>query len=343
MSTLRNHQRYYALFDKGLAELSRRNYARVLKIAAKLHKVRFSGAFELEARARYEMGDAQEATRVLEAGLRKYPRVYILASYLGEYQSNQGHFLLAIEAFDRARNGEQNADSFADLNIAICYGRMGLHDRSAEYLAKVNFSSGYYGWHHYWLSKARAEWRLGNYDQFLSDCEEGIALAMLEKREDVRKLNAWIYGYRAEFFAKNGDMPAAERDLNSARELDKYNEQYLRAFRIIHGKQVSEAICFRVVLEGSCDNAPGLSRKMGMLNNFEILAETKEDLIPLAQLHAEPWQTWSSISSVKSETKVTDAHLGVTWIAEGLILYGEYNWLDRLKSRFLGAQVSTLD
>jgi tetratricopeptide (TPR) repeat protein len=343
MTAEAKNKKNYALYNKGLEALQLGNYNRVLKIANKLHEVHFSGAFELEARARYEMGDVQQATQVLEMGLRKTPGVYILASYLGEYQSNQGHYQLAIEAFDRARNGEQDIDSFADLNISICYGRMEMYDRAAEYMLKAKFSPGYHGWMYYWLSKAKLEWNLGNHDQFLKDCEEGIALANREQRLQVKKQVAWIYAYRAEYHAKDGKRATAEQDLKAAKALHSHNEQYLRAFRILYGERLTSATRYLVVLEGTCENAPGLPKKMGMFKTFEIIAESEADLVPLAQLHAEPWQRWERVTSIKSETPICDVHKGVSWIAEGLTLYGGFGWLERLKSRLLGGRISNLE
>lgn len=343
MSSDAINKRCYALYAKGLEALEHRDFNKVLKFAAKLHDSRYTGAFELEARARYEMGDRQDATRILETGLRKYPNVYILASYLGEYQSNQGHYQLAIEAFEKARSGDRDVDSFADLNIGICYSRMQMHDRAAEFFAKVQFTPGYHGWLFYWTTFAKNSLETGDEAKFLDACEAGITLAKREKRFDVKKQAAWLYGYRAEYYTKQGKRASAEEDLSAARTLDSHNEQYFRAFRMLHGEQLDSATCYRVVLEGVCENAPGVPKKMGMLNNFEIFAKSEADLVPLAQLHAEPWQRWETISTIKSETPITNAHSGVTWMAEGLTLYGQYTWLARLKSRLTGGRISKLE
>ena len=66
---MRDEEKNYALYQKGLEALERGSYERVLKISEKLHVARYSGAFELEARARYEMGDPQEATRSSQLSL----------------------------------------------------------------------------------------------------------------------------------------------------------------------------------------------------------------------------------------------------------------------------------
>ncbi len=342
MKSKASNEHFYRMYAKGLESLSFGDYQDVLKIAKKLHAANYSGAYELEARARYEMGDAQEATRILETGLRKFPTVYLLASYLGEFQSNQGHYQLAIEAFDKARNGEPDVDSYADLNIGISYARMEMWDRAAEYYAKVQFSPGYHGWLHYWVNKSRLEWRVQNYPQFLSDCEEGICVANRERDAERKKLAAWIYAYRAEFFAKEGKSASAKQDLQSAKALDPRNEQFLRAYRIVHGRLLPKANVYDVLLEGRVRGAPGFSREMGIFRWFEIIAESEAGLIPLAQLHAEPWETWTSINDIRSTSPVQDAREGVTWMAEAATLYGKYNWLDRLKSRLAGGQFRTL-
>jgi tetratricopeptide (TPR) repeat protein len=335
---MRDEEKNYALYQKGLEALERGSYERVLKISEKLHVARYSGAFELEARARYEMGDPQEATRILEMGLRKTPGVYILASYLGEYQSNQGHYQLAIEAFDKARDGDQDTDSYADLNIGVCYARMEMYDRAAEYYRKVRFSEGYHGWLFYWTCKAKLEWSLGNHDQFLRDCEEGIALANREHRQNIKKQAAWIYAYRAEYYIGEGKRAPAEADLKAAKMLDSHLEQVLYVHRLLYGRRLAKATSHYVVLKGTAAGLRGMPKKIGMIAWFYIIAESEIDLVRLAQQHAEEWQTWEEVVEIRSTKEFQDVYEGVTRMQVGGGLAHQFGLFHRLRARLSGIE-----
>ena len=329
----------FALYQKGVEALRLRDYDQVLRIASKLHQARYSGAFELEARARYEMGEPQEATRVLEVGLRKCPNVYLLASYLGEYQSNQGHYQLAIEAFDRARNGEQDVDSYADLNIGICYSRMEMYDRAAEYYAKVNFSPGHHGTLMYLACLAKDYLQTGEDVKFLGACEQGIALANREQGPEFKEQVAWIYAYRAEHFAKQGKRTDAESDLNVAKTLDTHNEQVLRAHRWLYGRRLEKATSYHVFLRGSANGLKGLPAGMGMVAWFYIIAESEADLVRLAQEHAEDWQTWEEIVEIASTQEFENVHEGVTRMQKGGELIHNFGLVHQLRARLNGVKL----
>lgn len=340
MSTSSKNNKLHALFGKGIEALERRDFKRALRIAKQLHEGNYSGAFELEARARYEMGEPQEATRILEIGLRKFPTVYILASYLGEFQSNQGHYQLAIEAFEKARNGDQDVDSYADLNIGICYGRMEMYDRAAEYYAKVKFTPDYHGWTHFLSCQAKIYLQLGDDAKFLEVCEEGIARAKRDTRPHVKRAAAWLYGYRAEYFAKLNKITSAKADLQAGKDLDTHNEQVLRAHRHLFGRKLDSATCYEVLLHGAATGLRGAPKKMGMYCWFAIIAESEQDLVRLAQEHAEPWQTWDSVEKIRSTESVDEIHEGVTWMQEGGVFYDEhFGVLSRLRARLAGVKI----
>ena len=339
MSNDATNKRCYALFDKGLEALERRNFDQALKIAAKLHENRFTGAFELEARTRYEMGDRQDATRILETGLAKFPDCYILASYLGEFQSNQGHYQLAIEAFEKARSGDPDTDSYADLNIGVCYSRMEMYDRAAEYYAKVSYSHGYHGWLFYWVCKSRLEWSTGNFDQFLKDCASGLAVANRETRPKIKKQAAWLYAYRAEYYLDQGNRAAAEEDLNAAKNLDQHHEQVLFIHRKLYGRHLDTGTSFYVVLRGSANGLKGMPKRMEMLSRFYIIAESESDLPRLAQQHAEDWQTWEKVEKVIDTKEFQDVYEGVTWMQEGGGLVHNFGPRSRIRARLSGVKL----
>ncbi len=130
----RNVQRY----DKGIQLLQRKDFERAAKIGDELIKLSYSGGFEIKARCLYKGGKESEAIRLLERATQRYPKVWILWSYLGEYYSNEGRYQDALAAFHQFRNtgGEHQT---AQYNIAVVYGRM---EEYAQALTEIEGAFG---------------------------------------------------------------------------------------------------------------------------------------------------------------------------------------------------------
>jgi tetratricopeptide (TPR) repeat protein len=97
---------------------------RALAIADQLRSHRHTSGFEIGARALREMGRLDEAVELLREGVTKAPGLAVLWHYLGCYESDRGHFHLAIEALQRAKQCP-DADLALELyNIAVVQERM---------------------------------------------------------------------------------------------------------------------------------------------------------------------------------------------------------------------------
>lgn len=77
----------------------------------------------------------EEAIKVLERGVRKFPEVAALWSFLGHFYSDCGLYEEALEAFQHSAVGHGGRRAEADYNIAIVMYRL---ERYEEALAKVN-------------------------------------------------------------------------------------------------------------------------------------------------------------------------------------------------------------
>jgi tetratricopeptide (TPR) repeat protein len=114
-----------ALVDEGHAALEAGDLDNVLSIAAELKSRRHSCCFELEARARWEKDEREQAIAVLEEGVAKAPGAAPLWHWLGCYRSDLGRCDAALEAFAREAEFEHPSPGANAYNVAVVYERMG--------------------------------------------------------------------------------------------------------------------------------------------------------------------------------------------------------------------------
>jgi tetratricopeptide (TPR) repeat protein len=80
--------------------------------------------FEVEARARWDRGEREQAIAVLEEGVAKAPGAAPLWHWLGCYRSDLGRFEGALEAFAREAEFELASPGANAYNVAVVYERM---------------------------------------------------------------------------------------------------------------------------------------------------------------------------------------------------------------------------
>jgi len=107
-----------------------------LTIASQLKQHRFSACFEIEARARWAKGERNRAVQVLQEGVTQASAVPSLWHWLACYQSDQGQYDHALEAFARESllSGSLTANSY---NVAVVYERMGRLQDALDVLDQV--------------------------------------------------------------------------------------------------------------------------------------------------------------------------------------------------------------
>ncbi|MDB6037312.1 MAG: hypothetical protein JWM99_1153, partial [Verrucomicrobiales bacterium] len=90
------------IMQKGFAFLQERRYADALKIGQDLKKLRHSSAFEILALAYLRSNKLSKAIKVLEEGVAKAGRVWLLWELLGNCYSDAGRFVKAEKAYVEA-------------------------------------------------------------------------------------------------------------------------------------------------------------------------------------------------------------------------------------------------
>jgi len=127
-------KRTLKLWDEAQVLLGEGAYEEVLRIAERLERERYTGAFDLAARAYASMGKRREAIAALERGVAVAPQAWPNWELLGSYRSDEGEFDAAASAYRSALECEAVWVDSVRLNQAILADRRGSF---AEALATV--------------------------------------------------------------------------------------------------------------------------------------------------------------------------------------------------------------
>ncbi len=120
------------LMSEGRAALEAGELRRARAIARVLHARRYSGAFEIEARALGAEGRWEEACTALVEATKVAPKAWMLWVQLGIAESERGHFESALAAFDRARAMEGVDSELVALNTAETLARASRFEEALE-------------------------------------------------------------------------------------------------------------------------------------------------------------------------------------------------------------------
>jgi tetratricopeptide (TPR) repeat protein len=121
------------LMERAYDLLQRHNAPEALKVGKLLEQRRYSGGFEIQARALRALGRWDEAIAVLEAGVQAVPGNFLLWQYLGSCRSDAGDYEGAFAAYDRAKQCEHDPVSLG-YNHAQALSRAGRWDEAEQRL-----------------------------------------------------------------------------------------------------------------------------------------------------------------------------------------------------------------
>jgi Flp pilus assembly protein TadD len=115
--------------------LAKRRFKKAWKVGRRLNSIRYSGAYEIRARAFEGLGRSATALAVLKRGVRRAPHAAMLWSLLGEALSDVGRFDEALGAFATGEAIEGNlAQAVYRGNRAMVLVRSGRLDEAAAVL-----------------------------------------------------------------------------------------------------------------------------------------------------------------------------------------------------------------
>ncbi|HEY9788642.1 MAG TPA: hypothetical protein V6D17_24860 [Candidatus Obscuribacterales bacterium] len=126
------------LMDKAYEYLGTNDAGRAKKLGKKLLKMRFSGGYEVLARA-YELENRLDAAiAVLEEGVQTVPQVWLLWQLLGNYYSDDGDFVKAEHVYNQALTCPGVDVSSVNFNKSIALHRQGRSDEAMDALDQVD-------------------------------------------------------------------------------------------------------------------------------------------------------------------------------------------------------------
>ena len=126
------------LIEKGFFFLNSGDHKQALKVGRELKKLRHSSAFEILALAYLRQGKIAKAIHVLEDGVSKARRVWILWELLGNSYSDANRYEEAENAYLKALQQPGCDASLVHLNRGIAFHRQGKISEARAALRQVN-------------------------------------------------------------------------------------------------------------------------------------------------------------------------------------------------------------
>jgi tetratricopeptide (TPR) repeat protein len=125
------------LYAQAKSLLDSGEFKEAKELGHQLLKMRFSGAFEILAKAFHGEGELPIALRVLENGVQEAPQIWTLWLQLGNYRSESGDLVGALKAYEIARRCPGSEADQIDFNEAIMRLTFGNKEKGLEILQRV--------------------------------------------------------------------------------------------------------------------------------------------------------------------------------------------------------------
>ena len=270
-------ERGFELLDEGANE-------KALNIARQLQQLRWSGGFEIEARALAGLERFEEAISCLERGVEVAPSAWPNWLLLGSYLSDRGDFSLAERAYEQALACEDCDRDSITLNCAILANRRNEPKRALQLASDLEDST--LGSHAASL-RMRALELLGRAPEAIEVGLREIATGRAARSGKMDELVSQIAHLRI----LNGDDPEETRSfLRRYWSVEVDSPHLLAAFRELDGIR-AEVGCgyFRLLVQADLlAGHPEASGARGYFATFHVVApDAKQGLGFLVRLLGE--------------------------------------------------------
>ncbi len=276
------------IYGEGWDLLEEGNFEQALEIGKRLERLRWTGAFELQAAVYEAQDDRESAVDILKRGIDKVGGPYLLFSRLGNTLSDLGRYDEAIQTYKDGLALDTTDIALFRMNIGLVYSRTDQNEKAlSEYqsiekeIADRGESEPIY-WH-YMAMLARVLSDL-KYHSDLAKLINPIRKKLLD--EDCFELSKSriAAAYAVSLFHKNEDA-ASIRWLGRAIELDRngWQPKWLSRENILK-KLSSGGILYYITCEGIWPaHLTGSGEDCGVLACFEVVAEDENQAFEFAK------------------------------------------------------------
>lgn len=303
------------LMEKAYEHLSEGDAPRAKKIGKKLLKMKYSGGYEVMARALEIEGNKEEARALLEEGVKNVPHVWLLWQQLGNLYSDEGDFAAAESAYDRALACPQVDASQINFNKAIALNRQKRFADAMEALEKVESDDLH------WPSLALRVAILNGIGQAhkAADLAKHLVEQILASEELFNRYTIELAGLLTELgnalLESRGDPHAARACYLQALRYVKHFQYALVMLRQLYEEQSPDARHFRVIARGRWPQPLEEGEAPPeFLSTFEAVADTVEEaLSQFSELEPHEVQPTLKIEEFEDCGPSPDDLKGVYW------------------------------
>lgn len=300
-------------YEEALECLEQGDFKRAQRLGRKLIEQRFSGGFEVVARAHYEQDQLGQAIKVLREGVEEAPSVWLLWVQLGNYLSDKEEYAEALEAYRQARECPDVDEVQVDLNEAV------LRERRREPSEVVALCQRI----------LEVEDDVG----FVLPANKHLvrALVTLDRIEQAHQLVAalelpqWdqadILTELAETLLECGQRQEAVKAAREAVRLHRSGSA-VNVLRLVEGDRSPNAKAYHFIVEGEWDgdepDDPG-----GFFIHYEAVASSEKEAFEMARAHErEGLRASLRLDEIEMRREIPGAPKGLVWVG-GFIFFTE--------------------
>lgn len=299
------------LMNKGFDALSRGAWEEAETLGRILREERrHTSGFEIEAMAKWELNERDEAIALLREGTGVAPSVTRLWHWLGSYLSDTGEYDAAIEAFERSSTCP-GADVGLELfNLAIVHNRKGDAAAALEVIDREMAQAAELPPAEYWFDlRTSALLKLKRWDEAEEAADAGLSI--LEQTEEPgeaeHELCGRLFFHKAEanWAGGTGDVAAAREYAVQSWRMYPRRPEPLALVREIDGLRSERAKEWRLNVFCEPSDASRAEGTAGYFLPAWAIADTAEEAMSfLAAL--EPEQLGTPVS-IEEQESIRDA------------------------------------